>query len=178
MGCSKNRGKPQFSVLCCQKGQVRTRGSCPKPPTSSVGLWGAVLMHPWPKPTAEVPGVLLHLEGVPAPQGCCGLMEEPNPAPWCSPGACLTCRAAAPVGKVRAVTFSLHLPPFPIFLGLYTSTPPPAAAAAGLPIPEASNTIPAPASPHQSSHSRFSLLQIFPYLPKGIWGRNTGYRLG
>lgn len=146
------------------------------------GVWGAAIMHPWPKPTAEVPGVPLPLEGAPAPRGSRGLGEEPNPTPWCSPGARPTCRAAAPVGKVRAVTFSLHLLPFPVFLGALH--PAPAPAAAGLPIPKAPNTIPAPASPHHSSHSCFSPLQIFLHTPAwgqrefgaGIWG--TGWSRG
>lgn len=75
-------------------------------------------------------------------------------SPWCSLSTHVSCRAAAPgaTGKVRAVTFSLHLLPFPAFLWAFIHpgdanglrTLPPAPAAARVAIPVGSSTIPAP----------------------------------
>lgn len=97
--------QPMFCLRSPKKGKRGREALAPSRPPRLRGFRRAKLVRLWPKPVIEVPGTLLRVEAL--------------PARWRrgQRGRTHICRAASasgsPAGKVRTVTFSLHLPPFP-----------------------------------------------------------------
>lgn len=101
--------QPMFCFRSPKKGKRGREALAPSRPPRLRGFRRAKLVRLRPKPAVEVPGAPLRVEALPARRGRRGRRGQR--------GRTHIYRAASasgsPAGKVRTVTFSLHLPPFP-----------------------------------------------------------------